>query len=192
MNFSSYLLSNHLSTDCEPLRLLTAYHSMRVKKQKTILRARACSFAFACVVMSSAGLSQTETPVLRDWNEVMLNAIRNDLARPNVHARNLYHFTEGIYHLQLRTEGAATEAIDSEVAVWPEDNEALLTIQNDEINFEHRLPHPSRTSNKRRARKIRTMNRFTNKPNISMADDTDHMSVYTSSVKYPTGHFWTH
>ena len=106
-------------------------------KQKTILRTRAYSVAFACVAMSSAGLSQTETPVLRDWNEVMLEAIRNDLARPNVHARNLYHFTEGIYHLQLRTEGAASEAIDSEVAVWPEDNEALLTIQNDEINFDH-------------------------------------------------------
>ena len=74
---------------------------------------RAFALAFVCVLMSSTGLTQSEASVLRDWNEVMLEAIRNDLARPNVHARNLYHFTEGIYHLQLRTEGAATEAIDS-------------------------------------------------------------------------------
>jgi hypothetical protein len=76
------------------------------KKQKHILSMRAIAIAFACLAMTTTGLTQTEASVLRDWNEVMLNAIRNDLARPNVHARNLYHFTEGIYHLQLSTEGA--------------------------------------------------------------------------------------
>ncbi|MCA9302651.1 MAG: hypothetical protein KC996_00865, partial [Phycisphaerales bacterium] len=29
--------------------------------------------------------------VARDWNEELLHAIRNDFARPTVHARNLYH-----------------------------------------------------------------------------------------------------
>ena len=98
---------------------------------------RAIAIAFACLAMTTTGLAQTEASVLRDWNEVMLNAIRNDLARPNVHARNLYHFTEGIYHLQLSTEGATAEAMNSEVAMWPEDDDALLAIQNDEINFDH-------------------------------------------------------
>jgi hypothetical protein len=110
---------------------------MRFKKQKLILSVRAIAMAFACLAMTTTGLTQTEASVLRDWNEVMLNAIRNDLARPNVHARNLYHFTEGIYHLQLSTEGATAEAMNSEVAMWPEDDDALLAIQNDEINFDH-------------------------------------------------------
>lgn len=31
------------------------------------------------------------------WNEAMINAIRSDLARPTVHARNLYHFSLAVY-----------------------------------------------------------------------------------------------
>ena len=32
-----------------------------------------------------------QNSVARDWNEEILNAIRNDFARPTVHARNLFH-----------------------------------------------------------------------------------------------------
>ena len=32
-----------------------------------------------------------EHSVARQWNEVLLEAIRNDQARPTVHARNLFH-----------------------------------------------------------------------------------------------------
>lgn len=35
--------------------------------------------------------------VARRWNEVLLQAIRNDYARPTVHARNLFHFAAAIY-----------------------------------------------------------------------------------------------
>ena len=35
--------------------------------------------------------------VARRWNELLLTAIRNDLARPVVHARNLYHSSAGMY-----------------------------------------------------------------------------------------------
>lgn len=35
--------------------------------------------------------------VARQWNEVLLNAIRNDFARPTVHARNLYHTSAALY-----------------------------------------------------------------------------------------------
>ena len=35
--------------------------------------------------------------VARQWNEVLLEAIRNDLARPTVHARNLFHISAGMY-----------------------------------------------------------------------------------------------
>ena len=35
--------------------------------------------------------------VARSWNEVVLGAIRNDFARPTVHARNLFHISSAMY-----------------------------------------------------------------------------------------------
>jgi ASPIC and UnbV/FG-GAP-like repeat/Secretion system C-terminal sorting domain len=35
--------------------------------------------------------------VARKWNEAMISAIRSDLARPTVHARNLFHFSIAVY-----------------------------------------------------------------------------------------------
>ncbi len=35
--------------------------------------------------------------VAREWNEVLLDAIRNDYARPTVHARNLFHTSIAMY-----------------------------------------------------------------------------------------------
>jgi len=35
--------------------------------------------------------------VARKWNEVLLEAIRNDFARPTVHARNLFHVSAAMY-----------------------------------------------------------------------------------------------
>ncbi len=33
----------------------------------------------------------------RQWNEVLLEAIRNDFARPTIHARNLFHISSAMY-----------------------------------------------------------------------------------------------
>ena len=41
--------------------------------------------------------ADTSVSVARRWNEVLLEAIRNDYARPTVHARNLFHFAAAIY-----------------------------------------------------------------------------------------------
>ena len=38
-----------------------------------------------------------EVSVARRWNEVLLQAIRNDFARPTVHARNLFHTSAAMY-----------------------------------------------------------------------------------------------
>lgn len=35
--------------------------------------------------------------VARKWNDVLLQAIRNDFARPTVHARNLFHASVAMY-----------------------------------------------------------------------------------------------
>ncbi len=43
---------------------------------------------------SAAGPTQS---VARQWNEQLLESIRNDFARPTVHARNLYHVSVAMY-----------------------------------------------------------------------------------------------
>lgn len=40
---------------------------------------------------------QAQHSVARQWNEVLLEAIRNDFARPTVHARNLFHTSVAMY-----------------------------------------------------------------------------------------------
>ena len=41
--------------------------------------------------------ADTTVSVARRWNEVLLQAIRNDYARPTVHARNLFHLSAAMY-----------------------------------------------------------------------------------------------
>ncbi len=42
-------------------------------------------------------VSAQEHSVAREWNEQLLHAIRNDFARPTVHARNLFHTSIALY-----------------------------------------------------------------------------------------------
>ena len=51
-----------------------------------------CSFAVA----APATVSATES-VARQWNELLLESIRNDFARPTVHARNLFHTSAAMW-----------------------------------------------------------------------------------------------
>ena len=50
--------------------------------------------AFSLPVSSHA---QSNHSVAREWNEVLLEAIRNDFARPTIHARNLFHMSMAMY-----------------------------------------------------------------------------------------------
>lgn len=43
------------------------------------------------ILLLSVASMKAEHSVARQWNEVLLEAIRNDFARPTVHARNLFH-----------------------------------------------------------------------------------------------------
>ena len=42
-------------------------------------------------------LDARDPSVAREWNDVLLEAIRNDFARPTVHARNLWHVAAAMY-----------------------------------------------------------------------------------------------
>lgn len=41
--------------------------------------------------------AQAQHSVARQWNDVLIESIRNDAARPTVHARNLFHFSIAVY-----------------------------------------------------------------------------------------------
>ena len=53
------------------------------------------SILFFLCVTGLQGFSQVS--VARKWNEILLETIRNDFARPPVQARNLFHFWVAIY-----------------------------------------------------------------------------------------------
>jgi hypothetical protein len=55
---------------------------------------------FTVLVLSLFGLiyaAPAQHSVARQWNEVLIDAIRHDLARPTVHARNLFHVSVAMY-----------------------------------------------------------------------------------------------
>ena len=49
-----------------------------------------------------------EHTAARNWNEALLEAIRNDLARPTVHVRNLFHSSALMYDLWAAYDDTAT------------------------------------------------------------------------------------
>ncbi len=51
------------------------------------------------------GIAQS---IAREWNEIILTSIRNDLARPTVHARNLYHSSAMMYDIWAIYHGVDT------------------------------------------------------------------------------------
>ena len=73
-------------SNCEPN--LTVSTTM-----KAITLIRSCCLSMlpvlALILVSAPAVSQQS--VARQWNELLLQSIRGDFARPTVHARNLYH-----------------------------------------------------------------------------------------------------
>ncbi|MEM9260007.1 MAG: hypothetical protein AAGA62_10195, partial [Bacteroidota bacterium] len=53
--------------------------------------------AFLSFFCTSARAQESKHSVAREWNEQLLEAIRNDFARPTVHARNLFHTSIALY-----------------------------------------------------------------------------------------------
>ncbi len=52
--------------------------------------------------------------VARQWNEVLLHAIRNDKARPTVHGRNLYHTSAAMWDAWAAYDDVADQVFHSE------------------------------------------------------------------------------
>lgn len=53
---------------------------------------------FICIIFfSGLPLKAQDHSIAREWNELILEAIRNDFARPTIHARNLFHTSIAMY-----------------------------------------------------------------------------------------------
>lgn len=65
---------------------------MKVRRRPTIL-----VFLFVFLCLSTSFSQSPPHSVARQWNEALLHSIRNDFARPTVHARNLFHISMAAY-----------------------------------------------------------------------------------------------
>jgi hypothetical protein len=71
-----------------------------------------CASALACTTVALAG--EPTHSVARQWNEENLDAIRNDLARPTIHARNLYHVSIAMWDAWAAYDPDAKQVLHQE------------------------------------------------------------------------------
>ena len=64
---------------------------------RTRLMGVAAALLWGACLPAAWGQADGEPSVAREWNETLLHAIRNDLARPTIHARNLHHWSLACY-----------------------------------------------------------------------------------------------
>ena len=82
----------------------------------------------------SVNLSATNLPdnisISRLWNEALLEAIRNDFARPTVHARNLFHTSIAMYDIWATyNEGAQPYLVGNTVNGFTSNLETFIPIE---------------------------------------------------------------
>ncbi len=66
-------------------------------------------FVVAFIVSLSTTSTSQEHSIAREWNEILLESIRNDFARPTVHARNLWHTSVMMYDLWAITHNGSAK-----------------------------------------------------------------------------------
>ncbi len=116
-----------------------------------------------------------DASVARRWNEALLQSIRNDLARPVVHARNLFHVSAAMYDawaayattevpwLLGRTRAGGSCAFDSAAFAIPEAPEALKAAREEALSFaayrliEHRFTRAPVSGQRRITRDIEAL-----------------------------------
>jgi len=54
-------------------------------------------FCFLLTICFGCQSAKAQHSIARNWNEIVLESIRLDLARPTVHARNLFHISAAMY-----------------------------------------------------------------------------------------------
>ena len=82
-----------------------------------------------------------DVSVARRWNEILLQAIRNDYARPTVHARNLFHVSAAMYDVWAAYSPVAVPYLaDCTQPVAVEDSLAAREAREEAMSFAaHRI-----------------------------------------------------
>lgn len=70
----------------------------------------------ASALTGAAAQAGQSHSVARQWNEATLDAIRRDFARPNVHARNLFHVSVAMYDAWAAYDDVAKPYLHQELA----------------------------------------------------------------------------
>jgi len=81
-------------------------------KRSLIRTGIACALAVAGTAMPA----YAQHSVAREWNNALLDSIRNDFARPTVHARNLYHVSAAMWDAWAAYDDVADQVIHDEKA----------------------------------------------------------------------------
>jgi hypothetical protein len=69
---------------------------------------------------ASTGALAGQQSVARQWNEQLLEAIRNDFARPTVHARNLFHLSVAMWDAWAAYDAVADQWLHHEKLTAPD------------------------------------------------------------------------
>lgn len=88
----------------------------------------------ACHAATKTGgyIPSPDHSIARRWNELLLESIRNDLARPVVHARNLFHISAAMYDAwSIWDEGKVAQDTSVTMCDTPEERTAFKKCRND-------------------------------------------------------------
>jgi len=78
----------------------------RGRSSVSISRFARCSVVVASIAWGF-GTAQAEQSIAREWNDLLLDAIRVDTPRPTVHARNLWHTSAAMYDAWAAYDGTS-------------------------------------------------------------------------------------
>ncbi|NVK84620.1 MAG: T9SS type A sorting domain-containing protein [Cytophagia bacterium] len=87
-------------------------------------------------------LKAQEPSIAREWMEELLHSIRNDLARPTIHARNLFHVSAAMYDAwAFFDDEAETYLLGKTVNGFTCDSDYLRSFDKSQVNMEEVLSH---------------------------------------------------
>ncbi|WP_350287846.1 FG-GAP-like repeat-containing protein [uncultured Croceitalea sp.] len=84
---------------------------------------------------------ETNISIARIWNEALLEAIRNDFARPTVHARNLFHSAIAIYDAWAVHNGTHTYLLGKETNGFESNLERFIPLESLDQSLEKSISY---------------------------------------------------
>ena len=125
--------------------------------------------------------NQEDISIARLWNEVLLDAIRKDFARPTVHARNLFHSSVAMYDIwAIYNAVAVPYLMGNEVHGFSSDLESFTPLEENEASNKKAISYAM-------YRLIK--HRFQNSP--GQAETQERMDYLMNKLNYPINYMST-